>query len=771
MGKHLDLGKAATRSDIEQLFWLLLGRRVGDDAYARAIESTGVAIGKLAQVLLGSEEFKLRFASGPGMQGERPIQDLDFAKPVTQADVEELFRLILERDVGNDEFRREIEASGITVRDFARALLYGDEFAQNFAAKLAGMPPGEQIRDLTYRVPGDLERRPDHPKKVLLIGSCLMDQWVHHISNYNQMRGAETIVERINVNNASALPELDAAGASEYDFQIVQIPIRAVLPDAYYFGLRHTDDRAYQELFDHACQLIELNLQRSLEYNRKFGMTSFVLNFMTPQQNPAGRLLERYSLSNMVFFIEELNRHLWNVCAGYGAVYVIDLEEILSNYGKRYFQDDSTINLNHGSVLTQLELVADDERRLEPLGDVSALYAPKIPEYIAAIYHEIVGAYRSIRQQDSIKVVIFDLDDTLWRGVGADADEIEPAAMTEGWPLGVLEAAAYLWRRGVLIALISKNFEENVNRIWCELYETRFPLKNFIIRKINWEPKAQNIGEILQALNLLPGNALFVDDNPVERAAVKEQFPEIRILEAPVATWRRILLWAPETQRAVVTEESALRTDMVHAQIERDEARRSKSHAEFLESLDVRVATFVLRSREDRKYERCFELLNKTNQFNTTGKRWSPAEMHSLLAGGGYLVGAEVKDRYTAYGVVGVAVVSRNCIEQFVMSCRVFGMDVEIAILARILEFMTEGGTAEIAARLVPTDRNKLCLGLYKNCGFRDLGNGLWVSESGNHLAVPAHVQAEPLRDAGDGLGWTQRQPGIVVRFSLPAVR
>ena len=88
--------------------------------------------------------------------------------------------------------------------------------------------------------------------------------------------------------------------------------------------------------------------------------------------------------------------------------------------------------------------------------------------------------------------------------------------------------------------------------------------------------------EILKAVNLLPSSTLFIDDNPVERAAVKAAFPEIRVMDAPLAHWRRILLWAPELQRSVITAEASQRTEMIQAQIEREEARQALSREDFL---------------------------------------------------------------------------------------------------------------------------------------------------------------------------------------------
>lgn len=121
MDRDPGLNRPATRADIEQLFQLILGRAVGGDAYAREIEATGVTVGVLARALVESTEFQLRVSSGAGVQrGQPAVRDLDFEKPTTQSDVDELFRLILSREVGIDEYKRDVEASGVTVRDFAR---------------------------------------------------------------------------------------------------------------------------------------------------------------------------------------------------------------------------------------------------------------------------------------------------------------------------------------------------------------------------------------------------------------------------------------------------------------------------------------------------------------------------------------------------------------------------------------------------------------------------------------------------------------------------
>ena len=116
---------------------------------------------------------------------------------------------------------------------------------------------------------------------------------------------------------------------------------------------------------------------------------------------------------------------------------------------------------------------------------------------------------------------------------------------------------------------------------------------------------------------------------------------------------------------------------MVQKQVEREGQRKRLSRAEFLASLELRTALHEIASTSDVRFARTLELINKTNQFNTTGKRWALQEFTSFFHDGGRCFVLDVTDRYTAYGIVGVLLVSRNDIIQFVMSCRVVGMDAE----------------------------------------------------------------------------------------------
>lgn len=187
------------------------------------------------------------------------------------------------------------------------------------------------------------------------------------------------------------------------------------------------------------------------------------------------------------------------------------------------------------------------------------------------------------------------------------------------------------------------------------MFGGQISLDDFAVRRINWSPKSENIAEILSEVNLLPKSVLFVDDNPVERASVKQAFPDIRTMGANPYLWRRILQWSSETQVVSVTEEASRRGEMVKAQVQREQLRKVSTRSEFLESLGVRVAVSEIDSIERASFPRASELLNRTNQFNTTGVRWAATDAASYFDSDGSFFTMTVTDKFTAYGLVGLS--------------------------------------------------------------------------------------------------------------------
>lgn len=606
----------------------------------------------------------------------------------------------------------------------------------SWAESSSGNMAGASIPDQVYRCPQDLAVTPLTLRRVLLVGSCLLMEWPDFIKVAMPGCPCDYLV----FNNIAQIPSRPPKPADAYDFQMVQIPLRSVLPDGPFFRMSYSDIDGYEKLFEMAKGRLSQFLQAAMRWNLEYGILTFVFNFHLPQQNPMGRLLPRYDLRNFVYFIEELNKHLVTETRKFKNAYIFDHDQVMATYGRKYFQDDSIWQSNHNSAIIDLDFLYDQER-VEGACRASTYLQSKVSEYIGYEWAEILAMYKTIRQMDTVKLVIVDIDDTLWRGVAAEQSESElRLEALEGWPLGFAEALGHLKRRGVVLAIASKNDEGRVAQILSRSYGRRLCLDDFVVRKINWQPKADSIETILHEINVLPRNVVFIDDNPSERAAVKAAFPEIRVFGPNPLLWRRILLWSAETQVSSITAESAARTEMVHAQVERERQRQQMSRQDFLASLSVAVNLIDITDMDHPGFPRVLELINKTNQFNTTGKRWTKQECIPAVATGTRFMAFDVEDRFTRYGIVGAAIVCESHIVQFVMSCRVVGMEVEIAALSGILRAIHEGGFGSARASLEETELNLLCRDLYERCGFKRCGDQ-WIRPLIPLLEKPSHVR------------------------------
>jgi FkbH-like protein len=245
--------------------------------------------------------------------------------------------------------------------------------------------------------------------------------------------------------------------------------------------------------------------------------------------------------------------------------------------------------------------------------------------------------------------------------------------------------------------------------------------------------------EILLSVNILPGNVVYIDDSPTQRADIKAAFPQMRVVGGAPNLWRHLLLWAPETQTVQITGESTARTKMVQAQVLREEQRKAVSNEEFLASLDIKMKFARVSNLKDSRFSRALELLNKTNQFNTTGKRWLPEDCSAAFASGFEFCTFEVMDRYTDYGLVGVLILGPEEIQQFVMSCRVMSLEAEIAAIAHVSETFRRRGLNTIFAAMVFTDKNLPCRDVYSRCGFAEV-DGRWQMDLAQTLRMPAHI-------------------------------
>jgi FkbH-like protein len=140
-------------------------------------------------------------------------------------------------------------------------------------------------------------------------------------------------------------------------------------------------------------------------------------------------------------------------------------------------------------------------------------------------------------------------------------------------------------------------------------------------------------------------------------------------------------------------------------------------------------------------FPRALELINKTNQFNTTGQRWTFAELDDFFGAGGVLLALSVRDRYAVYGLTAIVFCRDEQILQFLMSCRIFGMQIEHAAIALAIAQTRQAGSARVEARTAVTGRNHLSLKLFETLGFTTDDQHIWTLAAGAEAPVPSHIR------------------------------
>jgi FkbH-like protein len=581
-----------------------------------------------------------------------------------------------------------------------------------------------------YRTPVDLQGTADPGATYLVLGGCLAQPFPEVGSRINGAHRGDFVL----VNNFDSFPEVPR-DASQYDFQIIHIPLRTILGGAY-FSLPDSA-AAHEEFLRQTQDYLGRYLSNVLKLNSERKLLTFVLGFLVPQQNPLGRLQSRYDLKNVMHFIERLNMFLAAEIAKRENVYLVDIDQISAGIGKKSCQDDAVWSFTHGTTLSDGDH-DHDLNRLHPPVSMQKHYSSKWLEFFEALMHEIFAMYRTTRLVDTVKLVAVDLDDTLWRGVAADGT----LGILEGWPMGFMETLLILKRRGILLAIVSKNDEQFILSNWDNIVQGQIALADFAAYRINFRNKAENLADLLRALNLPQESAVMIDDNPVERAAIQAGLPRVRVLGKHLYYLKRVLLWSAETQQRSITHESGRRTEMMRAQVERESSRKALSHEEFLKTLKLRASISVLESTTDLNMSRALELFNKTNQFNTTGARYTLEQCHQRFAAGQRLFVLLAEDRFTQYGLIGAAWIRQNCVDHMVMSCRALGLGLEDAFLGYLANWLAGKNNEIMLGQMQPTDANVVCRPLYSRNGFQLVaGNpAVWSRPLANPMLCPAHV-------------------------------
>jgi FkbH-like protein len=353
----------------------------------------------------------------------------------------------------------------------------------------------------------------------------------------------------------------------------------------------------------------------------------------------------------------------------------------------------------------------------------------EIAPQAAGMYGELVARLIAAQRGLSKKCLVLDLDNTLWGGVIGD-DGIEGIVLGEGSAAGEAHLALQryakrLSERGIILAVCSKNdpaIAEAAFRDHPEMFLKRSDFAAFVA---NWEDKAANLEVIARKLNIGLDSLVFVDDNPVERARIRESLPMVAVPELPddVADYVPRLADAGYFEAVAFTSDDRKRAEQYAANAERDALLgTSQSMEEFLRGLNMGVAYGPFAPVN---LPRVTQLINKTNQFNTTTRRYLAEEV-TRLAGADDAITLQFRllDRFGDNGIVSAMILSPNGqegvleIDNWVMSCRVFGRELEYEAMNIAVEAARERGARALCADYVPTRKNTVIRELFPSLGF-----------------------------------------------------
>jgi FkbH-like protein len=347
-------------------------------------------------------------------------------------------------------------------------------------------------------------------------------------------------------------------------------------------------------------------------------------------------------------------------------------------------------------------------------------------EVFAEAGRDIRAALRGLRGAAK-KLVVLDLDDTLWGGIVGDV----------GWEnlhLGGHDALGEsyvefqrrlkaLSQRGVILAVVSKNEESVALEAIAKHPEMVLKVDDLAGYKINWRDKAANIAELVAELNLGLQSVVFIDDNPVERARVREALPEVFVPEWPddKLLYTEALLSLRCFDTPVVSREDLERTRMYAAERGRDALKKEVGSLDaWLGGLGTKVRFAPL---DAGNLARTTQLLNKTNQMNLRTRRLGEAELLAWAGAPGHEVWTvSVSDRFGDAGLTGILGLELDGealrVADYVLSCRVMGRRVEETMLCAAAARGRALGAQIVEAAYLPTAKNKPCLGFFQRSGF-----------------------------------------------------
>jgi len=362
------------------------------------------------------------------------------------------------------------------------------------------------------------------------------------------------------------------------------------------------------------------------------------------------------------------------------------------------------------------------------------------------MYGDLIVRMIAAQRGMSSKCLVLDLDNTLWGGVVGEAG-LDGIVLGQGTAAGEAYVEFQRWvlsqaRRGVIIAVCSKNDEANALLPFerhPEMVLSRSSIAAFVA---NWNDKPSNLRAIAEQLNIGIDSLVFVDDTSFERNIVRRELPMVAVPEIPdePALYARCLSDAGYFEGLAVTQDDLARTNQYQNKLQSEALQTASTDLNgFLSALRMELWVEPFGTQT---LKRTVQLINKTNQFNLTTRRYSEEQVSALIGANGALnLHFRLTDTYGDNGIISVIMAhlddethDKIVIDTWLMSCRVLGRQVEHACMNVIADRARQLGATEVVGDYLPTNRNSMVREHYARMRFAPVAD---KPETGSRWRLP----------------------------------
>ena len=558
------------------------------------------------------------------------------------------------------------------------------------------------------------------PCRLAILRSFTIEPVVPILRALALFHGIDLIVQ-VGAFNAYSKELLDPNSdlyAFNPDVVILATQTRDVLPELW-------NDSAATEDSEALAARVGADMENLIVSLRSRSKAHLILNTLEKPSFPNAGILDSQRNTGQSETIRAVNRHIQDAAAKHLGVYVLDYDALIARFGRLNWGDES-------KWLTM---------RM-PLGADSFVQLAR--EYIRFLL-PLCGR--------TCKALLIDLDNTIWGGVIGE-DGIDGIKLGAEYPgnayLEVQRAILDLHRRGIILAICSKNNSEDALEVFRKHNAMLLRLDHFAATRINWKSKAENIRELATELNIGIDALAFLDDNPLEREEVRMLLPEVHVIDLPAgpAHFAGALRSSPVFERLALSQEDRARGTYYLAERQRAQLQSTGvALDDYYRSLGIVVEIGAVTSRT---IARVAQLTQKTNQFNLTTRRYSEQEIAVKAADAHWRVDTlTASDRFGDYGLVGVVITNRSgdvCeIDSFLLSCRIIGRSIETALLSYVAREAASGGMRTLRGWYLPTRKNAPAKDFYSKHGFKmiseDDGKMLFEYDLSNELGWPDWIK------------------------------